>query len=372
MLKVNRIVASQWTLAALLVSFFYFAMLSTNSANLSPNTFLYLFYLFCYILFAKSLCSEIIHDKSLLFLVMIIFIITIASSFFRKTGALMPLCMLTLQLLIAPLFVLTVRMKFVIIIVFIVFSLYFFFIGKSTINSNSIGFIWTVCGIYLLIFVYPKTISAYLSCLLILGFIIPNLLISDSRSCLLGFLFFVVCKFLGKQIFQSKFVFRVLCILLTFGSFLWINLYVWMYLTAFDLQQYTSLVSDDKSAFSGRQYIWAEALTMLVEKPFWGYGSDFVLESFEKNELHNSVLCLFIFYGCFIAVALLLILNRHLFVLFDSVKNDVLTRDALAAFLCFLMIGFFENTIVAHPICFLSLFVAFSAKNSMQNTLMPQ
>lgn len=369
MLKINKIVASQWTLAALLVSFLYFAMVTTATANLAPPTFLYLFYILCYFLFAKNIYYEIIHDKYLLLLTLLIVAITVISSFFRKAGALMPLCMFVLQLLIAPQFVMTKRMKLVVISIFVAFSLYFFLINKSSINTNSIGFIWTVCGVYLLIFVHPKTILSYLYYFAVLSFIIPNLLVSNSRSCLLGFLFFMLCKFLGNKVFQSKLLYKILCILLTFGSILWVSLYVWMFITEFDLQQYTSLVSDDKSAFSGRQYIWNEALGMLAEKPFIGYGSDFVLESFEKNELHNSMLCLFVFYGCLVSIGLLLLLNRHLFSLFDFVKKNVLTRSALAAFFCFLIIGFFENTIVAHPICFLSLFIAFSVKNDVQSAL---
>lgn len=365
MLKINRIVASQWTLVALLVSFLYFAMVTTTTTNLAPPIFLYLFYLFCYLLFIKNIYYEITHNKSLFLITLLIVTVIIISSFLRKTGAMMPLCMFLLQLLIAPQFVITKRMELLLTGIFIVFSLYFFLINKSSINTNSIGFIWTVCGVYSLMFVHPKTVLGYLYCFAILGFIIPNLLISDSRSCLLGFLFFILCKFCGYKIFQSKLVYKSLCILLTFGSILWVNIYVWMFITDFDLQQYTSFVSDDKSAFSGRQYIWAEALGMILEKPFVGYGSDFVLESFNKNELHNSVLCLFVFYGCFIAVGLLWILNKRLFSLFDYLKNNVMVRSALGAFFCFLGIGFFENTIVAHSICFLSLFIAFSVRNNI-------
>lgn len=369
MLKINRIVASQWTLVALLVSFLYFAMVTTTTANLAPPIFLYLFYLFCYLLFIKNIYYEITHNKSLFLITLLIVTVTIISSFLRKTGAMMPLCMFLLQLLIAPQFVITKRMELLITGIFIVFSLYFFLINKSSINTNSIGFIWTVCGVYSLMFVHPKTVLGYLYCFAILGFIIPNLLISDSRSCLLGFIFFILCKFWGHKIFQLKLAYKSLCILLTFGSILWVSLYVWMFITEFDLQQYTSFVSDDKSAFSGRQYIWAEALSMLSERPFIGYGSDFVLESFEKNELHNSMLCLFVFYGSFVSIGLLLILNKHLFALFDFAKNDALIRSALAAFFCFLIISFFENTIMAHPICFLSLFMAFSIKNDFHRAL---
>ena len=129
------------------------------------------------------------------------------------------------------------------------------------------------------------------------------------------------------------------------------------------MNQIFSFLPSTKDFFSGRQIIWMAAHSLLYESPLTGVGGVYELLDSELDELHNSVLCLYFFFGYIVATLMLILMNRILFEASLYIYKNNYVKDGVMAFLAFLLLGFNENTVIAFSICFLSLFIAYSEIN---------
>ena len=137
-----------------------------------------------------------------------------------------------------------------------------------------------------------------------------------------------------------------------------------MFLSNFNLGEYLSIFDSDKSAFSGRQYIWMEGWELLKDNP-WGVGYKFTLYSHKTNELHNFVLTLYMYYGVITASFILIILNKTVFNLFDKISDRVI-KDSIVGFACFLLIGLTESSLFSMYISFFPMFIAYNRYNQLK------
>jgi hypothetical protein len=99
-----------------------------------------------------------------------------------------------------------------------------------------------------------------------------------------------------------------------------------------------------KEVFSGREQIWYELFTKLVnkEKPymlFTGIGTNFELEAFFEKNVHNAMYNFLVIHGLVVFAGILYFVYRRLQGLW---KNITGTKTAFCA-MCVIMAVFFES-----------------------------
>lgn len=256
------------------------------------------------------------------------------------------------------------RLDYLAIFVLTLLSAFYFSVHNvMDLNGNNVGFIWICLGIYLILLIPADRFVNYVIIGLIFAVVSGFVLMSESRSSLLAFLLFFIAKLLPLSFFRNRRLYKLACLALTFGSLLYMQLYILLYLSPIDMNQIFSFLPSTKDFFSGRQIIWMAAHSLLYESPLTGVGGVYELLDSELDELHNSVLCLYFFFGYIVATLMLILMNRILFEASLYIYKNNYVKDGVMAFLAFLLLGFNENTVIAFSICFLSIFIAYSEIN---------
>ena len=251
-----------------------------------------------------------------------------------------------------------------IMISFLLFSLYFSAFNVMYLNTNNVGFIWLCIGIYIILLIPASNLLNYFFIGIVFVIISSFILMSESRSSLLAFGLFIIGKLMPLRFFTGKEkLYKLLCLMLTFGSLLYMQLYVFLFASNIDMNQIFSFFPSTKNFFSGRQVIWLEAFSQLFDKPLTGVGGVYELITSDLNELHNSIFCLFFYFGFIVATFILILINKILFDAYDYMKKNTYVKDGIFSFLAFLLLSFNENSLIAFSVCFLGLFIAYSEIN---------
>lgn len=254
-----------------------------------------------------------------------------------------------------------------ILLSFLLFALYFSAFNIMYLNTNNVGFIWVCIGIYMILLIPANSLLNYLFIGLIFIMISSFVFMSESRSSLLSFVLFFIGKLTPIRFFlHRRKIYKLLCLSLTFGSLLYMQLYLLLFVTNVDMNQIFSFFPSTKNFFSGRQFIWMEAFNLLYDKSLTGVGGVYELMTSDLNELHNSVFCIYFYFGFIVATLMLILMNKILFDAYNYLSNNTYLKDGIMSFWAFLLLGFNENVVVAFPICFLGLLIAYSEVNKFR------
>ena len=244
-------------------------------------------------------------------------------------------------------------------------------VDLSVYNTNTIGLNFLVIGIYIILLLSSLYPDKFLLTLAIAAFIDFNIWLSGSRTCLMAFTLFYVGTFLSKYFFTNRTVLLVLSLLLTIGSLVYVQTYIYLWesnLVATELMQ-ESIEATGKSVFSGRQFIWKEALELLNEKPLVGTGSKIHLQSFFMVNLHNSILNFFVIYGYVVGSLIVYLIVRMIMGLHRFMYDEIV-RSCVVAYFAFLLVAFSETNLLLLPfMCSFCLFMAYARKKELSSSL---
>ena len=326
--------------------------------------------LFFYVFLSKDILSALKNKISIIFICLLIIFGYLISYLYSENTNFAPLFFFIFPLLYARLAPIHINSKDIKILHILFWCIMLYNVKNFKVsvltthffNGNNFGLIVVICGIFLVLLTPLKKNYHRLYFLLILAYVFPALIASDSRNCIVIFCVFVLAKLVSFKIIKSKF-YIITNLLLTFGSFLYVTLYIQLFKSNISFEQFFSFLNSDKVFFSGRQYIWDEGLSILSNN-IWGLGTHYNLTSFETNELHNFVLELFVTHGIIVGSLILILLNIIIFPLLKNI-DDSFIRNCVFAYFAFLFLNFNETFLLSHNICLLPLYLAYSRQREL-------
>jgi|GEM_PF-2777429 len=249
------------------------------------------------------------------------------------------------------------------------YSLIWNMIPHRGFNANTIGLV----SLFLIInssFILEKNDKTYKTYAIYLFFLfltfrsVVTIIESDSRGALWSLVFFFVIRFLiPKKILAKKSVFNIVLFVLTFGSLIFVYVYIFLWRNNINIH----LPFTNKSLFTGREAIWYETIHLFDYSRIVGLGSNFMLDSFNEINLHNSVFNLLIIYGIPIFILFMYYLFSTITRVRKNVSTNKITFTSFAGLCAILLNGYFETTLLFVnnlPIIFL-LFVFLSSYNNV-------
>lgn len=322
-------------------------------------------------IFTLSHASVIINPKIkkiTIWIIILALISIIMNMYTTGLGGIYTLLRFILYYLLLPGFRITNKEKKLIPLLFITQLLLLSVIDISNYNTNTIGITYFIIGVFV---TFPLNFSKkihLLAFVIISIYIAKQILITDSRTSLIAYGFFIVLCLTPLKLYKIKLLQIFLLSCLTFGSLF----YTWFYVYLADNNLVTeeivevSRVNTGKTVFSGRQVIWKECFQLIEENPFWGAGSKVNLKSFASVNIHNSYLNLFVIYGIPIGLLCIYFTFIVVFRLRDRLYDEIV-RKGIAAFFAFMFAGFSETILIVNPfVTVLGLIYAYSqTKNKL-------
>lgn len=138
-----------------------------------------------------------------------------------------------------------------------------------------------------------------------------------------------------KKWWLNKKVFRVLTILATFGSLLFVGAY-----TVLGFMGYNYVLPIFyKKIFSGREKIWREFFYLFIKKPITGIGTNLEITTFQEFNVHNAMYNILVVYGIVAFAGVLFFVFRRL----EQFRQKALVDSTAFCVLCAIMAVFFES-----------------------------
>lgn len=213
---------------------------------------------------------------------------------------------------------------------------------KYNTNTAATFTIYTLlCAFILLEMLYGSTplIGLFMVMILLKGFQLS--LWHRARGAFIMLMLFMIFRYVipGKW-WNNKNFYRVLYLLATFGSLAFVGLYVVVGTTGANFK----LPFFYKEVFSGREAIWQELFTLLVNKDrpymfFTGIGTNFELKSFFEKNVHNAMYNFLVIHGVLVFAGIVYFVCKRLKAFHVKIKDN---RVILCA-MCALMAVFFES-----------------------------
>ena len=237
-----------------------------------------------------------------------------------------------------------VYMAFLLFYLFIAYPRLFTTFENYKYNTNTAATftIYTLlCAFILLEMLRDRSpvIGLFMTALLLKGFQLS--LWHRARGAFIMLIMFMFFRYIiPKKWWSIKPMYVLLCVLATLGSLLFVGMYVAVGATGANFK----MPFFYKEVFSGRDRIWYELFTKLVnrDKPymlFTGIGTNFELESFFEKNVHNAMYNFVVIHGIIVFLGILYFIFKRLQSLRSSVVNS---RIAMCA-MCALMAVFFES-----------------------------
>ena len=247
---------------------------------------------------------------------------------------------------------------------YMAFLLFYFFVAyprlfttwdqyKYNTNTAATFMIYTLlCAFVFLEMFYDKSpvVGLFMVMLLLKGFQMS--LWHRARGAFIMLIMFMVFRYLiPSKWWGNKTFYKVLCLLATFGSLLFVGIYVVVGATGANFK----MPFFYKEVFSGRDKIWYEFFTMLTEtplKPFTGIGTNWQLQSFFEFNVHNAMYNFLVIHGVIVFAGILYFIFKRLQTFHAGIEGSIEgdgvevskagSRVALCA-MCALMAVFFES-----------------------------
>ena len=213
---------------------------------------------------------------------------------------------------------------------------------KYNTNTAATFTIYTLlCAFVLLQMYYGTTpvIGLFMVAVLLKGFQLS--LWHRARGAFIMLILFMFFKYVvPKKWWKSRTFYRILCILATFGSLAFVGLYVVVGATGANFK----LPFFYKEVFSGREAIWHELFTLLVnrERPymlFTGIGTNFELTTFFEKNVHNAMYNFVVIHGIIVFGGIVYFIFKRL----KGFRERIMSDSVAACAMCALMAVFFES-----------------------------
>lgn len=175
-----------------------------------------------------------------------------------------------------------------------------------------------------------------------------------SRTALMGLLALLVLLIIPRKIIANKIVYTLLCVASTAGAIAFAGLYIFLG----NLGDGEGIQLFYKSVISGRNEIWGELLTEAMKSPITGIGSSYEMKlEYMKGyfEAHSAMMDIFVVHGAIIFVLLCATFIYRLLKLRNQTAESGLGKVIIAAIMCMLFTGFFENYYIVQPFSMLLL-----------------
>ncbi len=115
-----------------------------------------------------------------------------------------------------------------------------------------------------------------------------------SRGAFIMLVAFFVLRFLvPAKLWNRKGFYYFLCTFATFGSLVFVALYIWLGTTGINFR----MPFFYKNLFSGREAIWLEFWEMFRHKPLTGIGTGVTITSFFEFNVHNAMYNILVIHG---------------------------------------------------------------------------
>lgn len=149
--------------------------------------------------------------------------------------------------------------------------------------------------------------------------------------------FFILYYVISKRYVISEKLFRIVTILATFGSLLFVFLYT--VIGRLGVNFYLPIFY--KNIFSGREDIWYEFFTYFCKKPITGIGTNLTIESFFEFNVHNAMYDILVVHGAVVFLITMFIVHKK----FASFREKAINNKTAFLALCVLLSVFFESYI---------------------------
>ncbi len=213
---------------------------------------------------------------------------------------------------------------------------------KYNTNTAATFTIYTLLCAFILLEIFydrSKIVGLFMVTLLLKGFQLS--LWHRARGAFIMLVMFMIFRFVVPEKWWSiKPLYILLCIMATFGSLVFVGLYVVVGATGANFR----MPFFYKEVFSGREQIWYELFLKLVDRKhpymlFTGIGTNFELESFFEKNVHNAMYNFVVIHGIIVFAGIIYFIFKRLMKLRTNIIHS---RVALCA-MCVIMAVFFES-----------------------------
>lgn len=226
------------------------------------------------------------------------------------------------------------RLQYMTLAVFflIMYGIWFVHDMEFSYNTNT-GATYTVFTMFaaLILIAYfakKREIFGYFVVLVLLrtGTLVMWHLARGAFSALFFFIFFFLFFMLWRPEKHKK-TFAFISAFAVFGSLL----FVWAYVSLSKTGYNARMPIFYKDIFSGREDIWTEVWSMLVQQPLLGIGSGYELKSFFEYNMHNAMYDILIVHGVIVFIISAFLIIRRLIETRDRVMVSTYTHIAASA-----------------------------------------
>ncbi len=238
----------------------------------------------------------------------------------------------------------------------------FLFDRENYFNSNTIGSILAFTCIYIVIFMKKLDTKGH-KVLTILIYIssIWGILNTQARGSLITLLAFFMLDFLvSKKVWIKKKITIFISILIILTGFTFTYIYTIMFINGVDLPII------NKSLFTGREIIWLNFYREITQNNYsllFGLGSAADLWTGHTLNLHNSYLTIFTNFGLIGFILYFTFWIKQINNLYRFRDLSVFQIRLLLGFLCVLIYGYIEVSILWHPMFFFNFMFLGLANN---------
>ncbi len=132
-----------------------------------------------------------------------------------------------------------------------------------------------------------------------------------ARGAFIMLILFMIFRYVfPSKWWKNKKFYTVMCLLATLGSLVFVGLYVAVGATGANFR----MPFFYKEIFSGRDKIWLEFFTKLIEtplRPFTGIGTNWQIESFFEYNVHNAMYNFLVIHGVIVLAGILYFIYRR-------------------------------------------------------------
>lgn len=248
--------------------------------------------------------------------------------------------------------------------------LIFPFSNHGDLNPNTLGSFIFLIGFIMVLPIRERKIQNLFFFFLFYISAIYFAFFYECRTALLSIFLSFVLLLTPSKLLSNKIVYSSLLGILIIGNILYVHFYIYASsATSVDtelLETYSNKVSETKKIYSGRQYIWQEALDTFHDSPLLGVGSKVEFSGYGSMNLHNSLMNIYVVHGAIVGILCILLMCYVLWPL-RRYLDDTLIKRCIAFYFSFLLYGFSETLYSSTEcvLCLIPIYIAYNQKKKI-------
>ena len=163
------------------------------------------------------------------------------------------------------------------------------------------------------------------------------------RGSFIMLIIFVIFRFvIPAKWWKNKAFYRAVCIFATFGSLLFVGIYVAVGMMGVNFR----IPFFYKNMFSGREAIWLEFWNLFRAKPLTGIGTNVTITSFFEFNVHNAMYNILVIHGILVFAATLFLVFRRLNIIHKTAYDKGVSFAAVSALFAVFIESFFDVDLI--------------------------